>query len=128
MALSSLGVAHYFGVAISSWTSGTIELINREVVRTFRAFLSERRRPVSEWPLAVEAVQWTLILAFRERLGTTPFQMMMKRPQPTAMSVLVDAAAGEWTSGESKRIAGWVSEQEAMQSRRARPCAETAGT
>ena len=51
-----LGVAHHFGVANSSWTSGTIERMNCEVMRTFRATLSKRRRPVSEWPLAIGAV------------------------------------------------------------------------
>ena len=120
-----LGVAHQIGVASSSWTSDTIERMNREVVRTFRAILSERRRLVSEWPLVVGAVQWALNSAFRERLGTTPFQMMTGRPPPTAMSVLAGAAAGEWTvetldvsPGEiQERITAWVLEQEAMRSR-----------
>ena len=70
----------------------------------------------------VGAVQWTLNSAFRERLGTTPFQMMTGRPPPTAMSVLAGAAAGEWTvenldvsPGEmQERVTGWVSEQAAM--------------
>ena len=30
--------------------------MNREVVKMFRAVLSERRRPPSEWPLALVAV------------------------------------------------------------------------
>ena len=50
--------------------------MNREVVKTFRAVLSERRRHPSEWPLALGAVQWALNSAYRERMGTTPFQMM----------------------------------------------------
>ena len=29
-----------------------------------------------EWPLVVTAVQWTLNSRYRERLGTTPFQLM----------------------------------------------------
>ena len=71
--------------------------MNGEVVRTFRAIVSKRRRPVSEWPLVVGAVQWALNSAFRERLGTSPFQMMTGRPLPTAISMLAGAAAGEWT-------------------------------
>ena len=125
MVSARLGVAHHFGVANSSWTSGTIERMNHEVVRTFRAILSKRRRPVSEWPLVVGAVQWALNSAIRERLGTTPFQIMTGRPWPTAMSVLAGAAAGEWTvetldvsPGEmEERVTGWVFEQEAMWSR-----------
>ena len=70
-------------------------------------------------------MQWTLILAFRERLGTTPFQMMTERPPPTVMSVLAGASAGEWiverldvSPGEmQERVTGWMSKQEAMRSR-----------
>ena len=57
MVSARFGVTHHFGVANVSWTSGTIERMDREVVRTFGAILSKRRRPVSEWPLAVEVVQ-----------------------------------------------------------------------
>ena len=125
MVSARVRVAHQFGVANSSGTSGTINRINREVVRTFRAILSKRHSPVNEWSLAVGAVQRALNSVFRERVGTTPFQMMTGRPPPTAMSVLADTAAGEWTiesldvsPGETEeRVTGWVSEQETMQSR-----------
>ena len=70
-------------------------------------------------------MQWALNSAFRDRLGTTPFHMMTGWPPPTVMSVLVGAAAGEWTvvsldasPGETqKHVIGWISEQEAMRSR-----------
>ncbi|CAN0367101.1 unnamed protein product, partial [Ascophyllum nodosum] len=56
MVSSRLGVIHHFGVANVSWPHGTVERMNREVVKTFRAVLSERRRSSSEWPLALGAV------------------------------------------------------------------------
>ena len=88
MVSSQLGVAHHFGVANVSWSHGTVERMNREVVKTFRAVLSERLRPPSEWPLALGAVQWALNSACRERMRTTPLQRMTERPPATAMSVL----------------------------------------
>ena len=90
--------------------------MNREVVKTFRAVLSERRRPPSEWLLALGAVQWALISAYRERMGTTPFQIMTGRPPATAMSVLVGEDGEAWAAEEldiscekiQAWFAGWV--------------------
>ena len=79
MMSSRLGVVHHFGVANVSWSHGTVERMNREVVNTFRAVLSKRRRPPSEWPLAFGPVEWALNSAYRERMGTTPFQIMTGR-------------------------------------------------
>ena len=100
MVSSRLGVVRHFGVANVSWSHGTMERMNREVVKTFRAVLSERRWPPSEWPLALGAVQWALNLAYRERMGTTPFQMMTGRPPTTAMSVLAAENGDAWTVEE----------------------------
>ena len=120
MVSSRLGVVQHFGVANVSWSHGTVERMNREVLRTFRAVLSERRRPPSEWPLALEAVQWALNSAYRERMGTTPFQMMTGRPPATPMSVLAGKDGDAWTVEEldvsceqmQSWVAGWVREQE----------------
>ena len=100
MLSSRLGVVHHFDVANASWSHGTMERMNREVVRTFRAVLIERRRPPSEWPLALEAVQWALNSAYRDRMGTTPFQMMTGRPPATAMSVLAGEDSDAWAVEE----------------------------
>ena len=88
MVSSRLGVVRHFGVANASWSHGTVERMNREVVKTFRAVLSERRPPPSEWPLALGAVQWALNSAYRERMETMSFQMKTGRLPATAMSVL----------------------------------------
>ena len=86
--VSRLGVVRHFGVANVSWSHGTVERMNREVMKTFRAVLSEIRRAPSEWLLALGAVQWALHSAYRECMGTTPFQIMTGRPPATAMFVL----------------------------------------
>ena len=119
MVSSRLGVVHHFGVANVLWSHGTVERMNREVVKTFRAVLSERHRPSSEWPLALGAVQWAFNSAYRERMGTTPFQMMTGRPPATAMSVLAgedgDARTVEELDVSCEQtqswVAGWVREQ-----------------
>ena len=48
MVSSRLGVVYHFDVANVSWLHGTLERMNREVVKTFCAVLSEIRRPLSE--------------------------------------------------------------------------------
>ena len=120
MVSSRLGVVRHSGVANVSWSHGTVERMNREVVKTFRMVLSERRRPPSEWPLALGAVQWALNPAYRECMGTTPFQMMTGRPPATPMSVLAgkdgDARTVEELDVSCEQmqswVAGWVREQE----------------
>jgi hypothetical protein len=73
MVSSRLGVVHHFGVANATRSHGTAERMNLEVVKTFRAVISERRRPPSEWLLALGAMQWALNPAYRERMETAPF-------------------------------------------------------
>ena len=70
--------------------------MNREVVKTFCAVLTEKRWPPSEWPLALGAVQWACKSAYRECMGITPFQMVTGQPPATTMSVLAgeDGDAG----------------------------------
>ena len=48
MVSSRLGVVRHFGAANVSWSHWTVERMNREVVKTFRAVLGERRRLPSE--------------------------------------------------------------------------------
>ena len=95
--------------------------MNLEVVRTFRAVMSESRRPLSEWPDAVYAVQFALNSAYRERMGATPFQLMTGRVPRTAFSVLAGDGPDGWCVKEEEfspkvmqeLVAGWVNvEQE----------------
>ena len=76
MVSSGLGVVPHFGVANVSWSHGTVERMNCEVVKTFCAVLSERCRPPCEWLSALGAVQWALNSAYRERMGPTLFQVV----------------------------------------------------
>ena len=96
MLAEALNVDHHFAVAHSAWTNGTVERYNREVIRTAKAILSETGRGAAEWVQVVPVVQWALNSAYRERIRSTPFQVMMGRAPPTAMSVLASAGQAGW--------------------------------
>ena len=52
---AKLGASHRFSVAYSSWSNGIVGRMNLEVARTFRAVMSERGRPLLEWPNTIYA-------------------------------------------------------------------------
>ena len=91
MLAEALNVDHRVAVAHSAWTNGMVERYNREVIRTAKAILSETGRGAAEWVQVVPVVQWALNSAYRELIRSTPFQVMMCRAPPTAMSVLASA-------------------------------------
>ena len=119
---AKLGASHRFSVAYSSWSNGTVERMNLEVVRTFRAVMSERGRPLSEWPDSIYALQFALNLAYRERMGATPFQLMTGRVPRTAFSVFSGDEPDGWCVKEEeflpemmqKSVAEWVTVQEEL--------------
>eukprot|EP00752_Nemacystus_decipiens_P007839 g7004.t1 len=95
---TALGVDRRFTVANSPWSNGTCERMMREVVRTFKAILQERRKSVREWVDLVPAVQWALNTAYRERYGSTPYHVMFGRAPTTAFATLASFSGGnnEW--------------------------------
>lgn len=74
--------------------------MNREVVKKFRAVLSERSRHSSDWKLELGIVLWDLNLAYRERMGTNPSLIIRGRPHVTAVSVLAGGDGHAWTMEE----------------------------
>ena len=70
----------------------------REVVRTFKAILQERRKSVRDWVDLVPAVQWALNTAYRQRYGSTPYHVMFGRAPTTAFATLASSSGGgnEW--------------------------------
>ena len=118
-----LEALHRFAVAYSSWVNVTVERVNLEVVRTFRAeVMSERGRPLSEWPDIIYAVQDALNSTYRERMGSTQFQLMTGQVPRTAFFVF----AGYGPDGRcvrektfspemmQKSVAGWVTVQKKL--------------
>lgn len=71
---------HDVSAANVSWPYGTVERMNREVVKSFREVLGERCRPFGGWLLALATVHWVLKSAYRERMSTDPFQIYGATP------------------------------------------------
>ena len=91
------GINHHFTIAYSPWANGTVERLCREVLRTTRALLAERKWAEEDWPAVVSTVQSALNEAPVRRLGTrsdgtyrTPLEVMTgirpnrATPSPTA--------------------------------------------
>ncbi|POM68501.1 Chromodomain containing hypothetical protein putative [Phytophthora palmivora] len=56
----ALGAHHHFTTARCPWANGTVEVVNREVLRCCRALLSEWRLQSGEWPRVIKIVQMVL--------------------------------------------------------------------
>ncbi|CAB1109830.1 unnamed protein product [Ectocarpus sp. CCAP 1310/34] len=92
----ALGVERRFTVANSPWSNGTCERMMREIVRTMKAVLQERRRNVRDWVDLVPAVQWALNTAYRERYASTPYHVMFGRAPRTSFSTLASSSGEAW--------------------------------
>ena len=62
-------VNHHFTCPEAAWSNGTVERVNREVLRLFRALLSENRMGKEQWLWLREAVQAIINHTPTERLG-----------------------------------------------------------
>jgi hypothetical protein len=70
-------------------------------VKTRKAILLDRKRATKAWVEYVKVVQLALNTAFRELLGTTPFEVMFGRQARTAMAAALQRNDGEggWKGG-----------------------------
>ncbi|GMF39119.1 unnamed protein product [Phytophthora fragariaefolia] len=73
----ALGAQNHFTTAHTPWTNGTVEVVNREVLKSVKALLRERKLPVRDWPSVLLVVQSALNGMPADRLGgkspLTPF-------------------------------------------------------
>lgn len=77
----------WFSLANSAWINGTVECIMREVIHGAKAMLNDDGRPLSGW---IVVLQRALSTAWRKRLQTTPYHVMMRRESRTAFSALTE--------------------------------------
>lgn len=56
----ALGAHHHFTTARCPWANGTVEVVMREVLRSYRALLLEWRLQPSDWPRIIKIVQMLL--------------------------------------------------------------------
>ncbi|GMF22827.1 unnamed protein product [Phytophthora fragariaefolia] len=67
--LRALGAQHHFTTAYTPWANGTVEVVNREVLKRVKALLSERKLPVRDWPSVLPVVKSALNEMPADRLG-----------------------------------------------------------
>jgi hypothetical protein len=87
-----LKAKHHFTTENCPWSNGTIESTCKQVMRAFRAVLSELKMYADEWPEVVDMVQSVLNISSSTRLNkmqvftghaeTTPLALMKKYNVP----------------------------------------------
>lgn len=85
-------VAHHFTCPEAAWSNGTVERLNREVLRLFRVLLSENKMGKEQWIWLRPAVQAVINHTPTERLGRrSPMEVHtgQRSPQPLDGVVLL---------------------------------------
>jgi len=55
-----LGTAHHFTPAYAPWSNGKVERMNKEVIRTIMAYISETKLQEDQWPTILPVVQFII--------------------------------------------------------------------
>ncbi len=80
---------HHFTLAYCPWSNGTVEVVNRELLRATRAILSEYQLHNSSWPSIMPVVQAALNNSLSERLGNRcPLTVFTGHPQDTPLTAI----------------------------------------
>jgi hypothetical protein len=85
-----LKAKHHFITANCPRLNGTIESTCKQVIRAFRAVLSELKMYADEWPEVVNMVQSVLNNSLSTRLNKrTPMQVFTGHAETTPLSVML---------------------------------------
>jgi hypothetical protein len=85
-----LKAKHHFTTANCPWSNGTIESACKQVIRAFRAVLSELRMYAHEWPEVVNMVQSVLNNSLSTRLNKrTPMQVYIGHAETTPLALML---------------------------------------
>jgi hypothetical protein len=96
-----LKVQHHIVVAHSPWANGTVETMMSQILRVFRALLSEWRMHAEDWPLLVPIVQSILNHAPSSRLGgRAPIEAYTGLPSSRPLNTLIHPETNEVKSIE----------------------------
>lgn len=69
---STYKISHKPTVAYSPWSNGTVERLNRDVLRAMRAMLGELKLAPHDWASVIDAIQTVLNESACPRLGRNP--------------------------------------------------------
>jgi IS30 family transposase len=95
-----LKAKHHFTTANCPWSNGTIESACKQVIRAFRAVLSELKMYADEWPEVVNMVQSVLNNYLSTRLNKrTPMQVFTEHAETTARADVEGQRACQRASG-----------------------------
>jgi hypothetical protein len=85
-----LKAKHHFATANCPWSNGTIESACKQVIRAFRAVLSELKMYADEWPEVVNMVQSVLNNSTSTRLNKrTPIQVFTGHAKTTPLALML---------------------------------------
>jgi hypothetical protein len=85
-----LKAKHHFNTANCPWSNGTIASAFKQVIRAFRAVLSELKIYADEWPKVVSMVQSVLNKSSSTRLNKrTPMQVFTGHAETTPLSLML---------------------------------------
>ncbi|KAJ8558819.1 hypothetical protein ON010_g8630 [Phytophthora cinnamomi] len=94
-----LGAHHHFVTAYSPWANGTVEVVNRLILRCIKAILSEQRLAISQWPEVLPVVQMALNHLPADRLGgVAPVTAFTALPAQTPVGALIHPRTQELVS------------------------------
>jgi Integrase core domain/Integrase zinc binding domain len=81
---------HHFTTASCPWSNGTIKSACKQVIRAFRAGLSELKEYADEWPEVVNMVQSVLNNSLSTRLNKrTPMQVFTGNTETTPLALML---------------------------------------
>jgi hypothetical protein len=85
-----LKAKHHFTTANCPWSNGTIESTCKQVIRAFRAVLSELKMYAEEWPEVVNKVQSVLNNSLSTRLNKrAPMQVFTENAESTPLALML---------------------------------------
>jgi transposase InsO family protein len=85
-----LKAKHHFTTANCPWSNGNIESACKQLIRAFRAVLSEQKMYADEWPEVVSMVQSVLNNSLSTRLNKrTPMQVFTGHAEATPLALML---------------------------------------
>jgi transposase InsO family protein len=82
------GAQHHFVTAYCPWANGTVEVVNRMLLRVLKSMLSEKKLKTNQWPVVLPMVQAALDLQPSSRLnGVAPLTAFAALPAKTPLNM-----------------------------------------
>jgi hypothetical protein len=113
----TLGAHHHFVTPHCPWANGTVEVVNRAIIRMVKALSSEMQLQGDEWHLVLPMVQSALNAQPADRLdGTAPITAFLALPAPTPLRTLFHPrlkrdVTVDWVKGQQCRHVAEVADR-----------------